>query len=183
MPLITRRLTDRDGHAYRRLRLLALQVNPEAFLSVYEVEASKEHSAFGDELEYAIAFPSYGYYGVFDHDPAAPDTKEKLVAFGQIGKSYLAKQQHTAWIYNVFVESTYRRQGLAAHLLNHMMAAVTSTEPIELFFVGCNAHNKPALRLYSKLGFHRCGIHPRGVKWLGQYDDEIQMVKVWSKKV
>lgn len=178
MPLSIRRLTSQDGLAYQRLRLMALQQNPEAFLSVYEVEKNKKLSAFAHELEYALAEPDYGYYGVFADD--SQSTSSPLVAFSQVAKSYLAKQQHVAWIYNLFVDLPYRRQGVAATLLTHLMNQVTSTESIELFLVGCNAKNKPAIQLYKSLGFQRCGVHPRSVKWGGEYDDEVQLVKVWT---
>jgi ribosomal protein S18 acetylase RimI-like enzyme len=173
MSFTIRRLTGQDGPLYQHLRLVALQQNPEAFLSVYEAEVKKAPTAFADELEYALAFPSYGYYGIFD-----TEQNNALVAFGQISKSFLAKQKHIAWVYNLFVDSAYRRRGLARTLLEHMEKEVMAAEKIELCFVGCNAKNKPAIKLYHRLGFRRCGIHPRSVKWRGEYDDEIQLVKV-----
>lgn len=173
MSLTTRRLTAQDAAEYQQLRLTALLTNPDAFLSIYEVEVNKSTAAFANELAYAIADPCYGYYGVIDSEK-----RHQLIAFGQIAKSFLAKQEHVAWLYNLYVDGAYRRQGLAEKLLLEMISAVQTTAPVEMLFVGCNAKNKPALRLYKKLGFQRCGIHPHSVKWAGEYDDELQLVKV-----
>lgn len=168
-------LTEADAPEYHRLRLQALQTDPQAFLSTWENESTKHDSDFAWELESYYHPPLFGYYGIFDQT----EKQEKLIAFVQLGSSYLVKQKHVAFIYNLYIDPNHRHQGVGQQLFDHIFQAIQQhDQQIERIFLSCNALNKPAIRFYQKIGFKRCGIKPRSVKWNGVYDDEIEMVMV-----
>jgi RimJ/RimL family protein N-acetyltransferase len=163
-----RLLTAHDGPEYQKLRLEALQTNAQVFLNTFETESSWHESAYAHELEYSYAPPYFGYYGIFEED--------NLLGFCQITKSYLDKQRHIAFLYNLYVGANHRQRGLASNLMEHIFDQLSDHEHLESVFLSCIASNKVARKFYEKNGFKRCGIKPKSVKWQDRYDDEIEMV-------
>lgn len=169
MPTQFRLLTEQDAVAYQKLRLEALAVNPASFLSVSEVEATRSLLSFQYELQNAKYPPVYGYQGVF--------IDGQLAGYLQLGCSTLPKQAHIAFLYNVYIGQSYRRQGLGRQLLERIIALLKQQTPVERLFVTCNALNDDGARFYQAMGFTVCGHKPKSVKWQGQYDDEVEWVK------
>ncbi|HCR81015.1 MAG: acetyltransferase, GNAT family protein [Candidatus Pacebacteria bacterium GW2011_GWB1_47_8] len=167
--MIIRLLTTDDVAQYRALRLKALQTNPESYLSTYESEKNKPLDSFAWELRYATSQPVNGYYGVFIDD--------QLVGYTQLERSYLAKQQHIAYLYSLYVDPAYRGKGHASKLLTYLGQLAKEKAGIERLFITCNRKNLPAQELYKKLGFKQYSIREKSVKWGNEYDDEIEMVK------
>jgi ribosomal protein S18 acetylase RimI-like enzyme len=165
-----RLLTGQDGPDYQILRLRALQTNPDAFLSTYDSESNKHEISFSNELDYAYSPPYFGYYGCFEG--------ERLIGFCLVTQSYLNKQDHVAFLYNLYVDPEFRKQKVGTQLVAHVINQLAQHEHIERLFLSCTAKNKIAVNFYKKTGFQRCGIRPRSVKWNGDYDDEIEMVKI-----
>jgi len=163
-----RLLTSADAILYRALRLEALQTNPNSFISTFEAEKNKSKSSFESELVGVYNPPLFGYWGVFDG--------EFLIAYIQLFKSYLPKQAHIAFLYNLYVDPKYRRKKIATKLLNHLIKQLKNQTQTERIFLSCNAKNKEALNFYRKSGFKRCGIKAKSIKHQGEYDDEIEMV-------
>ncbi|HYD34606.1 MAG TPA: GNAT family N-acetyltransferase [Vitreimonas sp.] len=168
--MLTRLLTAQDGAEYQRLRLQSLVAEPDSFLSDISSEEGKHESSFALELDYAYHPPYFGFFGSFQD--------EKLLAYCQVQRSFTDKQMHIAFLYNLYVDKGYRGQGYGRGLMNHVLELLNSHEHIERIFLSCNSKNKYGLQFYKKMGFHRCGIRPRSIKWHGVYDDEIEMVKV-----
>jgi ribosomal protein S18 acetylase RimI-like enzyme len=165
-----RLLTGQDGPEYQRLRLKALQTDPEVFLATFDQESQKREQSFAQELELAYHPPTFGYYGLFLED-------ETLAGYLQISPSYLPKQAHLAFLYNLYVDPTTRGQDVASRLWQHATTQLQQHTPsIERVFLSCVATNKPAISFYKKCGFKRCGIRPASIKWQGRYLDEVEMV-------
>lgn len=168
---VTIRLLDKqDAPAYQQLRLQSLQTDPDAFLSSYEAESRLHDTAFAEHLDWAYHPPCFGYFGIFVND--------KLVGYIQAGKNFLEKQEHVGSLYNLYVSKEFRHQGLASRLINHVVGLLRQEAEIERVFLSCTARNPAAYKLYRKLGFKRIGVKARAIKWNGQYDDEIEMVKL-----
>lgn len=164
-----RLLNYQDAQIYKDLRLKALANNPESFLATFEAENNKPISAFSAELRYAVGEPIFGYYGVF--------AENELVGYAYLEKSYMDKQKHIAFFYNLYIDSAYRGQGLASKLFNYLLEKIKQQTQIERIFLSCNKKNIPAFKLYQKLGFIQYGIKEKSIKWQNQYDDEIEMVR------
>ncbi|MBU0576200.1 GNAT family N-acetyltransferase [Patescibacteria group bacterium] len=165
--VLIRRLDKSDDLIYRQIRLQALQTNPEAFLSTFDYEQLKDQGSFAYELSLSQQPPVWGYYGLFIND--------KLIGFCQISKSYLIKQQHIAFLYNLYLTPDYRGQGYAKKLVRFVLEKV-KTLHIERVFISYLAKNTRARGFYDYLGFKQCGLKPQAAKDGSQYDDEIEMV-------
>lgn len=179
-PLLFRRLTAHDGAAFQKLRLQALATDPAAFLSTLEQESDKSTAEFERELEYALGLGFLGYFGIFfASDPVPGATTAlapELVGYCQIGQSFLPKQNHVAFLYNLYLAPAARGQGAATALLNHVFAAAKANG-VERVYCSCNAGNTKALEFYLSQGFVECGRKPESLKWQGAYDDEVELSK------
>jgi RimJ/RimL family protein N-acetyltransferase len=162
-----RLLTRSDAQQYRNLRLQALMTDPEMFLSTYDTEHKRPALSFEYEVSDAIAHPGFGYYGVFDGD--------QLVAFCQVAPSYLAKQPHVAFLYNLYVDPNHRGKGIATNLLTEILTML-KTDGMEVVIISHVGKNSSAHQLYLQLGFIQTGLRPKTVKWDNVYDDEVEMV-------
>jgi RimJ/RimL family protein N-acetyltransferase len=165
-----RLLTREDGPLYQKLRLLSLQEQPQVFLSTYDTEEKLHEERFSDHLDWAYHPPHFGYFGLF--------VKDELVGYIQTSKSFLEKQSHVAFMSNLYLIPQVRGQGLAQYLLDHIFKLLKSSEHIERLYLTCIASNKPAIQLYQKLGFTKCGTKSKAIKWHGHYDDELEFEKV-----
>jgi ribosomal protein S18 acetylase RimI-like enzyme len=166
-----RLLTPEFSQAYKELRLKALQTNPESFLAEHETEKRKSLDSFSWELRYAASPPVSGYYGVF-----AGEDDEKLVGYALLDQVALDKQQHIAYLYNLYIDPDHRGKGYATALFEQL-ATLAKKAAIERIFITCNRKNAGAQLLYKKLGFKQYSIREKSVKWRGEYDDEVEMVR------
>jgi len=165
-----RLLTRSDAPEYQQLRLLSLQTDEVAFLSTFDMESKLPDVAFADHLDWAFHPPSFGYFGIFVDD--------ELAGYIQTGKNYLEKQSHVASLYNLYIAPKFRHKGYAGQLIAFVTNLLRDEDNIERVFLTCTAKNPNAYNLYKRLGFHRIGVKVKAIKWNGQYDDEIEMVKL-----
>lgn len=168
LPLTFRLLQASDGAQYQQLRLEALQHDPEAFYATFESEQLRHEQAFQTELDISYNPPYFGYYGAF--------FDQQLIGFCQVNRSYLPKQSHVAFIYNLYLSPKYRGQGLAGQLLSHILSQLKAHEHTQVVYLSVLAKNQAARRFYQHFGFKRCGIKPRSAFWQNAYDDEIELV-------
>lgn len=165
-----RLLTRKDAHEYQQLRLKSLQESPEAFLSDHDKEASFSTEIYANHLDWSLHPPFLGYFGIFING--------KLAGYVQINKTMLDKQEHIVFINNLYILSEFQHHGLGSELLNYCLDLLKNNNAAERAFVQCTAKNKKACRFYVKHGFRRYSIQKHVVKWLGEYDDAIEFVKV-----
>ncbi|MFZ5376774.1 MAG: GNAT family N-acetyltransferase [Patescibacteria group bacterium] len=165
--LVVKRLERSDALAYRALRLKALTIDDDCFLSSFESEKSRSESDFAYELMASCSPPIFGYYGVFLAD--------QLIGYAQIDTAHLAKKAHIALIFNVFVEPSHRGQHIAENLLNYLISQLKTHTQVEQIRLSLRGSNRRAMSLYKKLGFKIWSINKKSVKWQEKYDDEIEM--------
>jgi ribosomal protein S18 acetylase RimI-like enzyme len=163
-----RPLTINDVLAYRDLRLKALQTNPASYLATLKTEQTKPLESFAWEIRSAVSPPVSGYYGLY--------LDQILIGYAQLDQVSLPKQRHIAYLYNLYVDPAHRGQGLATKLVNHL-TKLAKEQQIERLFISCNRQNTPAQKFYQHLGFKQFGLKEKSVKWQGEYDDEVEMVK------
>ncbi len=163
-------LTADDALAYQDLRLHSLRNDTHAFLSTYQNELKLHIDSFANHLDWAYHPPYYGYFGLFK--------QEKLIGYVQVAKTHLEKQDHIASLHNLYLLPHHRGQGLATLLFEYVFDLLKKGEKVERVFISCRAKNKPAMALYKKLGFKRYAVKARSIKWDGEYDDEVEMVKI-----
>ncbi len=165
-----RLLTRDDGAAYQKLRLQSLQESPKAFLSTYENEEKLHAKVFSDHLDWAYHPPHHGYFGIF--------VNGELAGYVQVSKTYLDKQNHIVMMNNLYVAPQFRQKNFASQLFQYVFDVLKNSEYIERVYLSCTARNTAALNFYKKQGFRRYGVKAKAIKWLGVYDDEVEMVKI-----
>ncbi len=171
LPDVSIRLLNRkDAKEYQRLRMKSLKEFPEAFLSDQASEVNYSTEIYANHIDWSLHPPYLGYFGIF--------VKDVLAGYVQISKTLLDKQDHVAFINNLYIDSQFQHQGLGSILLNYCLDLLKNGDAAERAFVQCTAKNKNACRFYVKQGFRRYSIQAKAVKWQGEYDDAVEFVKV-----
>ena len=146
-----RRLDSSESAAFRRLRLEALRLHPEAFAASYEEAAQLDP----EELVRRFLSPPSCVFGGFTGN-------EALAGIVALMGSTLAKLRHKASLVSFYVPAHHRNSGLGRALL---AAAITYARETGLSIVQLQvtAGNEAACHLYEDLGFRLFGVEPRGL--------------------
>lgn len=161
-----RLLTSQDAPEFRKLRIVALTHDPQAFLNTLERETNWPVERYSSDIWYSQMESPFGYYGAW--------ICTALAGYVKVTASGLAKQKHIAFLYNLYVSPDFRNQKVASTLLSQVMKNLKDYH-IEAVYVSCIASNTRALHFYERMGFQKVGIQPKCVKWNGTYDDEINL--------
>jgi ribosomal protein S18 acetylase RimI-like enzyme len=148
-----------DADAFRRVRLDALRLHPEAFGSAYEDEAVLDHAQFAERL----AAPDFTRFGGF----ASGD----LVGLVGLQIRSGAKERHKARLFSMYVDAAHRGSGLAQQLIDAVIAGARKAEALVLQ-LSVAADNAPAQRLYRRMGFTVYGVERRSLNVGGHFHDE-----------
>jgi len=153
-----RRLERADLADFRRVRLDALRLHPEAFGSSYEEEAQEALAEFAR----FIAPPS-ATFGGFAGD--------WLVGIAGLHVSPRLKQRHRGKLVGVYVDAAFRRAGLARGLAETVIGAARQAK-LRSLSLAVTVGNAAARRLYVGLGFQSYGIERRTLLVNGVLHDE-----------
>lgn len=132
-----RRITENNLSDFRKLRLEALQLHPEAFGSSYEECNQKPMQFFAEQLATNHVF------GGFD----AHNTLQGMIG---VSRNPLLKLSHVANIWGMYVRSEMRGSGLSSELMNVVLDVSCSAKTIKLSVV---TTNQAAYALYHSFGF------------------------------
>ena len=105
-----------DAAAFRRVRLDALRLHPDAFGSAYEDEALLDRAQFAERLS-APGFTRFG--GFADRD---------LVGLVGLQIRSGAKEQHKARLFSMYVDAAHRSSGLAQQLVEAVIAGARPSD-------------------------------------------------------
>lgn len=164
-----RELTPADAKEYRRVRLMALQVNPEAFLSVAEDFVKRPMTQIRLQLKGNVESPDVMVIGAFDD--------AKLVGMMGFLRAPQKKSRHKGDVIAVFVDPAVRGRGVGGQLLDALVTEAQAMDGVEQMNLGVMSMNTAAIALYESRGFVKWGHEPRSTKWQGEYHDEDWMVK------
>ena len=148
-----------DADAFRRVRLDALRLHPDAFGSAYEDEALLDRAQFAERLS-APGFTRFG--GFADRD---------LVGLVGLQMRTGAKERHKARLFSMYVDAAHRSSGLAQQLVEAVIAGARKAEEL-VVQLSVAAGNAPAQRLYRRMGFTVYGVERRSLKVGGRFHDE-----------
>lgn len=162
-----RPFTAADAAAFQALRLAALQDAPTAFASSYEEEKDRpldkvaarlaaqpdESCVFGAWVDGALA----GMVGV------KRDEHRKL--------------RHKAFIWGVYAAPEFRGRGVGQRLMQAALDHAAGWPGLHQVYLGVNAANQPAIRLYERMGFATYGREPACMMVDGELIDELLMVR------
>lgn len=156
-----RRLGASDLEAFKHLRLMSLEIEPENYASTHA-----EWAAMPDE-EWCQYLTGEPVFAGFDGD--------KPVALAGVIHQVRERMAHRASVAMVFVVPERRGSGLAGEIMDHVIAYARECGLLQLE-LAVHAGNARAVRFYERLGFERYGLLPRGYREAGCDVDDLFMV-------
>lgn len=147
-----------DANEYRRVRLDALRLHPEAFGSDYAEEAALPSAQFVQHLT-ARGLTRFGGFA-----------QGSLVGLATLSLESRVKVQHKAHLFGMYVDSAHRGTGLARRLVEAVIAGAREGGAVVLD-LSVTAGNEAAQRLYRQMGFVPYGLERRAFKIDDRYLD------------
>ncbi|GGA38759.1 GNAT family N-acetyltransferase [Psychrobacillus lasiicapitis] len=159
-------LTPTDASAYWKLRLEALQQNPEAFATSYEEAIQRANPI--EQVEKNLQTEGNYTFGAFQQD--------KLVGMVTLSQEGYLKMKHRANIFAMYVSPQARGLGAGKALLIEAIDKAKSIKEIEKINLSVVSTNEKAKKLYSQLEFKVFGVEEKALKVADTYYDEDHMV-------
>ncbi|WJV54900.1 GNAT family N-acetyltransferase [Prodigiosinella aquatilis] len=154
-----RRIIESDLSNFRRVRLEALRLHPDAFGASYEDWSQKPDHFFADRLRTNHVFGGF-------------DTDNLLQGMIGVSSTSSAKLSHVATIWGMYVREEARGLRLSSGLMAAALEAAGSVKTIKLSVV---TTNKVALSLYRSYGFVEWAIDKEALCVDGVFHDEFLM--------
>ncbi|MFS0781063.1 N-acetyltransferase family protein [Bacillus sp. 1P06AnD] len=151
-----------DAECYRKLRLEALQNNPESFGSSYEEEKAYSVDMYKNRLDSNYTF------GAFKN--------KELIGIVTLFQEGRHKLKHKASIFALYVSPEKRGLQIGKHLMDEAIKKAKGLDGIEQIQLSVVASNAPAKKVYASLGFHTFGREKKALKIDQTYFDEEHMV-------
>ncbi|WP_417579026.1 GNAT family N-acetyltransferase [Pelagibacterium sp.] len=166
MSLTIRQIGPEDAKAYQTIRLIGLDGDPSSFASDAETERAHPLEWYAQSTKAAAVFLAFA-----DDEP---------IGMAGLVMSERPKTSHIGTIFGVYVRPESRRCGVAADLMDAVIAhARTVAKQVHL---GVAVDNCAALKLYHRLGFQTYGTEPRALNVDGRFIDEHLMVRFLDKE-
>ncbi|MEY8347998.1 GNAT family N-acetyltransferase [Bacillus cereus] len=159
-------LSEKDAVQYWELRLQALQVNPDAFVTTYE-EAMQKESPVEDVARNLNSKTSYTF-GAFNEE-------NQLLGVVTLLTEQKAAFEHKGHLVAMYVDKGSRGKGLAKGLIRALIEKARELE-IEKINLGVVSDNEIAKKLYQSMGFTTYGVENKALKMNGIYRDDELMV-------
>lgn len=157
--LTVRRIVESDLDNFRKLRLEALRLHPEAFGASYEECSQKPLQFFAEQLRTSYVFGGF-------------DVHNTLQGMIGVSRSPLPKLSHAANIWGMYVRAEKRGSGLATRLMETALDAVSSAKTVKLSVV---TTNRAAYALYCSFGFIEWATDTAALCVDGEFHDEFLM--------
>ncbi|MGG0459613.1 N-acetyltransferase family protein [Bacillus mycoides] len=161
-----RLLTKEDAEQYWDLRLQALQVNPEAFVTTYEEAVRQENPL--ERVASNLTSNTSCTFGAFNEE-------NQLIGVVTLLTEEKEAYKHKGHIVAMYVDAQNRRNGLASELIANAIQRAREIK-LEQLNLGVVSTNEPAKKLYRSMGFKTYGIEKRALKMNGVYSDDEYMV-------
>ncbi|MES2729431.1 MAG: GNAT family N-acetyltransferase [Pseudomonadota bacterium] len=151
-----RTLVKDDWADWKRIRLEAIKLHPDAFGGSYEDEVQNPDESFQQGLTKNTIFGALSN-GV-------------LVGVAGFFIFSHRKMQHRGNLFSMYLRKEHRGQGIADQLIETVIAHAKS----EVLQLHCTVvtNNPAAIKLYQKYGFEIYGTEPRSLKVDNSYYDE-----------
>lgn len=156
-----RRINGNDLDDFRRVRLEALLLHPDAFGASYEDWNQKPVQFFAERLQADRVFGGF-------------DLQNTLQGIIGVSCSTAPKLRHIATIWGMYVRIEMRGSGLSNSLLEAALESASASRTIKLSVV---TTNHAAQALYRSFGFKEWAIDTAALCVDGVFHDEILMKK------
>jgi ribosomal protein S18 acetylase RimI-like enzyme len=154
-----------DAIQYRDIRLEALQANPEAFGSTFELENAQPLSWFSDWLGGSTVLGTF--------------RNAELVAIAGFAVQQGQKTAHKGMLWGMYVRPAARKASVGRRLVEAICNL--ARQQVELIQLAVVRDNEQARSLYARLGFLEYGVEKNALKQDGRYYDEVLMAKDLSE--
>jgi len=155
-----------DAGEYWRLRLEALQGDPEAFSS-----SAEEHQSLSlDEVRRRLGSEGGDSFVVGAFDGGS------LVGTAGFHREKGPKVRHKGRVWGVYVTPESRGKGIGRQMLQKLLQRGSETEGVDQILLSVTTTQTAAARLYRSLGFESFGREPRALKIGDRFIDEEYMV-------
>ena len=162
VPIEFRILTAEDTSAWRRIRLEALEREPEAFSASIEA-----HHKLTDEDVLTRLGPEMSSRFVLGAFVGA-----EIVGTAGFAREVGLKEQHKGRVWGVYLRASHRGKGVARQMMELLLEQARKIEGLEQITVSVAMTQTPAMSLYRSLGFVPYGREPRALKVNGRLIDE-----------
>jgi ribosomal protein S18 acetylase RimI-like enzyme len=157
-----RLLTTGDASEYWRLRLEALEGDPEAF----STSAEEHHALTLDEVRKRI-----GAEGGDKFIVGAIENNQLAGTAGFYRETGL-KARHKGHIWGVYVTPGLRGRGVGKKMMQEVLERAAAINGVEQVLLAVTTTQTAASRLYRSLGFELFGCEPRALKIGDRFFDE-----------
>jgi len=140
-----KKLEKNDWKKWKEIRLEALKKSPDSFLSSFEEESKNSDEFWLEQLEQSLKF---GYF-----------IDDKIIGCCVLSIEKAAKIAHTATVFGMYVKDSNRGSGIGLALVD-FVKIYAKQNCIKHLYLGCNAQNFSAIKLYRKCGFKVYGTRP-----------------------
>ncbi|WP_186042328.1 GNAT family N-acetyltransferase [Burkholderia gladioli] len=155
------RLGPSRAEDYRTIRLAALQADPDAFGSTYELEAARGLDHFVERLAGTAVFGAY--------------CDGEIVGMAGLRREPGPRERHKGVLWGVFVEARVRGLGVGRALLDAVLAeAAEELAQLTLAVAGADQRVRD---WYVRAGFEVYGVEPRALSVPGGFVDTVLMVR------
>ena len=156
-----------DLEAYKALRDEMLAAHPEAFTSDADTERERPPLSYLSRLGGGRGDDAQFVLGAWQHGTLV----------GAIGsdRDTRLKVRHIAHLIGMMLRPELRGSGVAARLLADCIGLLRTTDGISMLTLTVTQGNTPAIRLYERAGFVRCGSLPRAMRVGDRYHAKEQM--------
>ncbi|MEK7168914.1 MAG: GNAT family N-acetyltransferase [Patescibacteria group bacterium] len=140
-----RKITSEDWSTFKKIRLEALELEPQAFGDSYNVLSKKNDNYWKRELSKRKQI----WYGVFG--------KSNLVGIGSIKFARSLKFNHIAHLSGIYVKKEYRGRGIGKFLFKNRIEEAFKNEKIKKLKLIVNKTQINAIGMYQSFGFKIVG--------------------------
>ena len=153
-----------DAVAFQALRLAGLRDHPENFGASHDKERQQSLDAVAERL---APGPDRAIFGA--------EIDGVLVGVIGVYREASQKQAHKGGIWGMYVNPAYRGKGIAAALVQRVLAFAAKREGWLQIKLSANAANTAAIRLYETHGFVQYGLERGALMVDGVLHDEVLM--------
>jgi GNAT superfamily N-acetyltransferase len=158
-------LNEKDAEAFWKIRLRALQENPESFGASYEEILERGIAGTAQGLGRREGAPENVTFGAFDE-------KGQLVGLAGFRREEEAKKRHKGVIWGMYVPNELRGQGIGKALLEAAIEYAKSLPDLERINLAVVLTNKEARLLFVAHGFQSYGTERKALKLHDRYFDQ-----------
>ena len=158
-------LNEKDAEAFWKIRLRALQENPESFGASYEEILERGIAGTAQGLGRREGAPENVTFGAFDE-------KGQLVGLAGFRREEETKKRHKGLIWGMYVPKELRGQGIGKALLEAAIEYAKSLPELERINLAVVLTNKEARLLFVSHGFQSYGMEREALKLHDRYFDQ-----------